>query len=604
MKYAFEEIFSIPTITRICESFTQLENCVTALLDLDGKVHVATGWQDICTKFHRVEARTCARCLESDTALAGQLANGEKYNLYRCKNGLIDVAVPVFIEGEHVANFFTGQFFDRQPDKTFFKKQANEFGFDEDEYLEALSRVPIHDENRVQEIMAFLVELTELIGQLGLERLKQLEAEDARARELERRVIERTKELEHAKTVAEDANKAKSKFLSSMSHELRTPLNAILGFGQILELDNERLSEDQGRSVSHIMEAGNHLLGLIEKVLDLTKIESGNVDLSLETIDTDTIVKDALTIAEPIAKKIGVTFVVDGVDGEALPCVKADDLRLRQIVLNLVSNAIKYNRPGGSVTLNRSVTRQGTLRFSVKDTGLGIPRNQHDAVFQPFNRLNAEASTTEGSGIGLTITRELVHMMGGEIGFTSKEGSGSTFWFELPLAADRGMQMEQSEAAEEQSLRTNVFANLPQCSILYIEDNEVNRMFLDALMRKSEKVTLHMETSAEDGITSAKELQPDLILMDIFLPRMDGFEALDVLRSAPETKDIPVVALSANAMKSDLTAAANAGFDGYITKPVKVEELVDTIASAISESPRSKTLVQLVNPESNSLHQQ
>lgn len=398
--------------------------------------------------------------------------------------------------------------------------------------------------------------------------------------------------LRTAKIHAETANLAKSQFLSSMSHELRTPLNAIMGFGQLLESDPKHsLEASQQMAVHHILRGGAHLLELIDQVLDLAKIESGTLALSIEPVDAHAVIADCLVIAAAMARKKGVAVRTELPRRGALPFVKADETRLRQALLNLLSNATKYNDPGGSVTLACAVGDAGRLRFTVSDTGHGIPAEYQDKVFTPFNRLAAEGSETEGTGIGLSITRQLVELMGGTIGFSSVEGEGSTFWFEFPIVTEAERESWSLDRAKRMDLDRTAPIELPPCTVLYVEDNPANLQLMEMVLGRVGELTLHSAHTAEIGIDMAKAVRPDLILMDINLPGMDGLEALKILRNTPATREIPVVAVSANAMPRDIRAAEDAGFNGYITKPFNIPDVMTTISRELGRkisSPESK----------------
>lgn len=405
------------------------------------------------------------------------------------------------------------------------------------------------------------------------------------------------KNLRTAKIHAETANRAKSQFLSSMSHELRTPLNAIMGFGQLLESDPEHsLGESQQVAVQHILRGGAHLLELINQVLDLAKIESGILALSIEPVGTHAVIADCLVTATAMADKIDISVHTDLPEKGALPFVKADKTRLRQALLNLLSNATKYNDPGGSVTLACAAGEGGRLRFTVSDTGHGIPAEYQGKVFTPFNRLAAEGSEAEGTGIGLSITRQLVELMGGTIGFSSAEGKGSTFWFELPTATEEERESWSRDRAKRADRGMAAPIDLPPCTVLYVEDNPANLQLMEMVLGRVGDLTLHSAPTAEIGIDMAKAVRPDLILMDINLPGMNGLEALKILRNTPATKGIPVVAVSANAMPHDIKIAEDAGFGGYITKPFNIPDVMSTISRELGRkvtSPQSKTTAKV-----------
>lgn len=407
--------------------------------------------------------------------------------------------------------------------------------------------------------------------------------------ELEQRVSERTAELEQSNTQleqataeAESANMAKSEFLASMSHELRTPLNAILGFGQILETGHgNKLDEDQKFSVEQILSGGKHLLDLINDVLDLAKIESGGMGLSIEDINPRGVIDDCIQVAISLGSSDGVT-VTDRTGQADLPRVRADRTRLKQVLLNLFSNAVKYNTEGGSVALDVEVTDDGYVRFLVSDTGVGIPEEKQSGLFEAFERLGAETTSVEGTGIGLTITRKLVEVMGGRIGFESVVGQGSMFWIDMPAAltlADREKGSPNSLSVTSSPKSDALYAGR---TILYVEDNSANLKLMEMILKQLEGATLTTAHTAEIGVEMAKSGQPDLILMDIDLPGMDGVTALRELNSLDLTRHIPVIAVSANALPRDVKRAMAAGFAAYVKKPFKVAELTKTIKDALT----------------------
>lgn len=388
----------------------------------------------------------------------------------------------------------------------------------------------------------------------------------------------------YAKEQAEKANQAKSDFLSSMSHELRTPLNAILGYAQLFEMD-QNLNALQISNLREIRKAGQHLLQLINDVLDLSKIESGNFSVELEPVLLARLVLECCTLMETQASGLGVKISIEcGAYAQAY--VMADPKRLKQALLNLISNAIKYNRLGGSVKIILCRENEAGLRVIVEDTGRGIPQNKKAQMFEPFNRLAAENTTIEGSGVGLVITKRLVEMMLGDIGFSSVEGVGTVFWIELPRADAIPWQAEPASQKGSEHYYTGGFeiAISRPIHILYVEDNATNIRLMQQIAAKYPLLNLDVAEEPFIGIFKARNNKPDLIILDINLPGMDGFEVLSVLKADKVTKHIPVVALSANAMPYDIERGRQASFYDYLTKPIQLDQFIATINTIFADA--------------------
>ena len=398
----------------------------------------------------------------------------------------------------------------------------------------------------------------------------------------ERALQENNVELERARTAAEKANLAKSDFLSSMSHELRSPLNAILGFAQLINSDTPPPTASQIASIDQILHAGWYLLELINEILDLAQIESGKLALSREPTSLGDVLLECQAMIEPQGQKRGIRMSFPGFRA---PCfVDADRTRLKQVLINLLSNAIKYNRPNGSVTVECSLSpQQGStperLRVSVRDTGAGLPPEMLQQLFQPFNRLGQERNTEEGTGIGLVMSKRLVELMGGVIGVESRVGTGSVFWFELNSTSEPRLELDLAEAAEEAP--PEVYHGAKMRTVLYVEDNPANLKLIEQLIARRPDIRLFSAVDGDLGIQMARARRPDVILMDINLPGISGIEALAILRADPATAHIPVVALSANAMPRNIEKGLQSGFFQYLTKPIKVNEFMDTLEAAL-----------------------
>ncbi len=402
----------------------------------------------------------------------------------------------------------------------------------------------------------------------------------------ERRAAEAA--LRAAKEEAERANHAKSDFLSRMSHELRTPLNAVLGFAQLLQSDaDDPLSATQQARVHELMRGGRHLLSLINEVLDLARIEAGALQLQLGPVDLQPLVDDCLPLVQAMAAARGITLRVRPPPPGGCR-VLADPTRLRQVLLNLLSNAIKYNRPGGHVKLawwGEPDTR--TVRIEVQDTGPGISATQQTRLFQAFERLDAEQSEVEGAGIGLALSKWLVDLMRGSIGMRSIPGQGSTFWVELGCAGIVSV-VAAATAPAEAAPATSAPAGAKVQTVLYIEDNPVNQVLMEGMLAQRRGLRLLIASLPETGLVMAAQERPDLVLLDIQLPGIDGFEVLRRLRADERTRDIPVVAVSANAMQSDLDDARRAGFADYVTKPLDLRRLLAVVDGLLDSAAHSR----------------
>jgi signal transduction histidine kinase len=393
-------------------------------------------------------------------------------------------------------------------------------------------------------------------------------------------------ELSGAVTVADQANLAKSEFLSNMSHELRTPLNAILGFAQLIEGGIPAPNPSQKRSLDQIQKAGWYLLTLINEILDLTQIESGKLSLSVEPVSLNEVLRESRAMIEPQGQRRGIrmAFPPGGVDFR----VQADRTRVKQILINLLSNAVKYNSEGGTVTVDCSAPAPGRVLISVTDTGEGLTTAEMAQLFQPFNRLGQEGRVGEGTGIGLVVCKRLVELMGGSIGVHSAVGHGSVFWIELNLSSEQNLRSERQriERDAHAAAATVLARPIPQAhTLLYVEDNPANLMLVEELIARRADIRLLSAIDGTRGVEIARESLPDAILMDINLPGINGVEALRLLAKDPRTAHIPVIALSANAGPREIEKGLEAGFFRYLTKPIKVVEFMNTLDEALNPVP-------------------
>ena len=409
---------------------------------------------------------------------------------------------------------------------------------------------------------------------------------------LDQALQDKNAELESAKFVAEKANLAKSEFLSSMSHELRTPLSAILGFAQLMDSGSPLPTTSQKRSIDQILQAGWYLLELINEILDLALIESGKLSLSLEPISLNDVVRECQDMIESQAKKRDIRMAFPQFK---IPCfVKAERTRLKQVIINLLSNAIKYNKVGGAVVVDCIASTAERIRISVKDTGDGLTADELTRLFQPFNRLGKETGAEEGTGIGLVVSKRLVELMRGVIGVESQVGVGSVFWIELNLTTEPQFAVNAAEPATV--VKTQMAADPQSRTLLYVEDNPANLMLVEDLIARRPDIRLLTARDGNGGIEIARSAKPDVILMDINLPGISGIKALAILAADPATAHIPVVALSANAIPLDVEKGLEAGFFRYLTKPIKVNEFMDTLDVALKFANTQSTQANRMVP--------
>ena len=385
-----------------------------------------------------------------------------------------------------------------------------------------------------------------------------------------RKEREEQKLREHRQAL--DQNKAKTEFLSNLSHELRTPLNAVLGFAQLLRRNEPDARSNHG--LEEILKAGDYMQGLLEDVLDLSRVESRDLEFTISRIPATELIRKCIRLSSSLKSEKGIELIFH--EPEEDIWLLGDALRSQQSLLNILSNAIKYNRDGGSVTISAKETNDERVLISVTDTGPGIPEEKQHKLFQPFQRLGMESSGVEGTGIGLVLARNLLRLMGGELFFNSVPGKGTTFYLEFPLARN---QLAAQERSQERQLRTNKNPEAIEGKVLYIEDNPVNMRLMEHVIQSFPGIQLFTATSGQMGLEVARDKKIDLFLLDLRLPDLSGYEIIQELRKWPAYKKTPAICVSADAMQSEITEAINAGFDDYLTKPIDLEDLQASLAN-------------------------
>ncbi|MES2899879.1 MAG: ATP-binding protein [Pseudomonadota bacterium] len=389
-------------------------------------------------------------------------------------------------------------------------------------------------------------------------------------------------QLERARSAADKANRAKSEFLSSMSHELRTPLNAVLGFAQLMSSEVPPPPPNQQRSIDQILKGGWYLLRLINEILDLAMIESGKVTMSQESMSLTDVLQDCQGMIEPEAAKRGIRLEFPTLD--KMFYVHADRTRVKQVMINLLSNAIKYNDTGGSVVVRCGFEGADKVRISVTDTGQGLAPEQLANLFQPFNRLGQEHKLEEGTGIGLVVTKQLVELMGGTLTVESSIGAGTTFSVDFTTATAPALSIDNLDQVAMERRHLMALAPDQQPTLLYVEDNPANLTLVEQLIARRGDLRLITAIDGNLGVELARAYLPEVILMDINLPGIGGFEALEILANDPATRHIPVLALSANAMPRDIEKGLAAGFQDYLTKPIRVREFMSALDGALERA--------------------
>ncbi len=561
------DIVDCHAIQQIMDEFYRLTQIGVGVIDLQGRVLVGTGWQTICTRFHRVHPVTVGNCMESDTLLSRGVAPGA-YRTYRCKNGMWEMVTPIMVGTKHIGNLFLGQFlFDDEPlDLEGFRAQARRYGFDEAAYLAAYTQVPRWSRDKVDTVMRFYGRFAELISRLSHANIQLARTLTEQQRGEQALLV--------AKEQAEAANRAKSMFLANMSHEIRTPLNAILGFAQVLVRD-PGLNAIQRDGLVTIQRSGEHLLTLINDILDLAKIEAGRMTQQAAPFELPGLIADLEAFFRQRVRDRGLELTIE--TRRLHRMVVGDKLRLRQVLINLVGNAVKFTS-AGQVTVRVECASGDEVRFSVLDTGTGIAAEDLTRVFKPFTQTAAGRTLQEGTGLGLALSSQFVRLMGGDLAVDSRPGRGSCFTFTIALPPAITAEPDETRTA---FAAVALAPGQPVCRVLIVDDQQDNRAPLRALLEtlnpQPPVLEIREATDGQAALAIWETWQPQVIFMDMRMPILCGEAATRQIkarmRARPAAVQSVIVALSASAFDENRDQFLACGCDEFACKPFRAEDL-------------------------------